>query len=167
MPVFERNFASEIARMGEALEYKLPDLSSPVLTDITQPMNGHQDLSPSFASGHRRNLSNSTITSSSAPLPLALPPLNGLSGHTSSGHSNSGIITSDPSPSSHSRSTFSSGVPKPHPNGVHFAPTPSISQGRTSPVPSTVPSTTGNATNASERPMSLLSRISSLRKKRF
>lgn len=178
--VFERNFAGEIARMGVALEYQTSPYLSPLSqTSSPTPLNGTFSSSLSPKKSHQRNHSSSTITSSNVHLPLALPSISDMD--ETAPLSSNGTLTNTQNPlqlsvashSSHTlegplrspRSKLSVRGDRPH---VNFAlPNHSKDSGRTSPAPSSVPITVPNGTLPSDRPTSFLSRLSSIRKKRF
>lgn len=135
-------------------------------------------ISESAGPAHSRSLSNATVTSSNPHLPFALPPLSSMGQNGSNGLAER-VRGPGPldRPSTDSQQKFgsmrhrASELPlspvKASLNGVHFAPTPSIpdSTGRSSPVPSTVPSTV-NGAGSSEKSTSFLSRFNSMRRKK-
>lgn len=179
LTVFERNFGAEIARMGSELEYQTSsDLSPQLSAGTPSTLNGIFGVSLNHSKGHHRNHSSNTLASSSAHLPIALPSINVVEngvpfspkGSLSNGKSPVQLSTATyPSqalegPLRSPRSKLTMQSDRPH---VNFAlPNGSKSNGRASPTPSSVPSTTAG-TVTSERPTSFLSRLSSIRKKRF
>lgn len=179
--VFERNFAAEIARMGLELEYQTTAQEPPQDPQLRSPVrvNGAFDSISSTTNGHQRNLSSGTMESSNAHLPFPLPSIGKM--EPSAALSSVGTLANDKNPLQLSvasnpsqilegtlrspRSKLSIRGDRPH---VNFAlPNSSKDNGRISPAPSSVPSTVANGTLSSERPTSFLSRLSSIRKKRF
>lgn len=167
--------------MGTELEYRVPQGASPDLSVKHSPATGSGILGSSTSSvtNHQRNLSASTITSSNAHLPFALPPVGGIGDSTSvspqlganNGKSPLQLSTASyssqalnvPLRSPPSKSTMRS--ERPH---VNFAlPNGAKDNGRLSPAPSSTHSTLANGTLDSNRPTSFLGRLASMRKKRF
>lgn len=178
--VFERNFASELTRMGDSLEYHFSTATSPALSNGQTPevTTGMLGASTSTFASHGRTFSTSTLTSSNTHLPFALPALGGIAEsayspnlsisaneksslkHSTASYRDQGIDAPLRSP----RSKLSMRTDRPH---VNFAlPNGNKDNGRLSPAPSNAPSIAANGIVDSGRPTSFLGRLASMRKKR-
>lgn len=162
--VFEQNFSTEIARLQPDLVYTMPSTPlTPAQVGQSPTMSNGLLAAPTslFSPGHGRSGSTATITS---PYTLTLQPASADASPTKQRGPRphqldraSSIYSSAPleaSPPSQGRIY--------HTNGVHFAPSLTNGQdGRESPAPSSVANTM-----TSEKSGSILSRFSSLRRKK-